>query len=88
MISTSSCNFVNKIGGNLTRIINPIENVLGMKYSVIMERHEGAPLDRGEIHDSVLPLLVHCVVYCEHRSKLALPTHSERKSLILFFHPR
>ena len=59
-----------------------------MKYSVTMGPHEGAPLDRWEIHDFVLPPLVHCVLYCEHRSKLALPPHLERKSesLILFFH--
>ena len=53
---------------------------MGMKYSVTMELHDAARLVRMEIRDFVLPRVVHCVLYCEHRLRLVLPIHAERKS--------
>ena len=72
-----------KSPSSLTRFTVLVEDVLGMKYFVTMEPHDVAALDRLEIHESVLPPRAHCVLYCEHRSTLALPTHREGKSLIL-----
>ena len=53
---------------------------MGMKYSVTMELHDTARLVRMKIRDFVLPLLVHCVLYCEHRLRLVLPIQADRKS--------
>ena len=58
-----------------------------MKSSVTMGPSEAVPLGRREIRDSVLPQLVHCVLYYEHRSRLALQAHPERKSFCCSFIP-
>ena len=52
-----------------------------MKSFVTMEPSDNVILDRRETRDSVPPPLVHCVLYYERHSRLALQAHPERKSL-------